>query len=406
MKSASNDRSRAGRSRQRSLAWALGLLASLASGCDRGAARAAAPTTTDRPADRASEVARLVGQAIPPTTAGSIAVGNLESQLRSVERRLSQHPRDTHTRAELTELLLGRAQYLGRPGDYDRALALSAELVSDAPAEARSWLLRSSARAALHDFAGASADLDRAAALGASPSAVAAARADLLDATGGTEAALVLREEAAARRPTITSLAAAATSHALAGDEERAKALFSRALHDHRDVSPFPVAWLLAQRALAWERAGDVDAARAAFAVAHERLPAYAAAASGLARLTAASGDHLAAAAILRALVVTSDDPEYVGQLAGELRALGEAAEADRLREEAARRIDDLVARHPDAFIAKQVRFWLGPGGDPERGFAIARRNLATSGSSPPALALAAEAALAAQKAATARPGS
>lgn len=406
MKSASNDRSRAGRSRQRSLAWALGLLASLASGCDRGAARAAAPTTTDRPADRASEVARLVGQAIPPTTAGSIAVGNLESQLRSVERRLARHPKDPHALGDLTELVLARAQYLGRLGDYDRAHELANELVSTDAGAARSWLVRASARAALHEFDGALADLDRAAAQGASPAALAAARADVLEATGQTEAALALREQAVSLHKSVTALAALATSRALSGDEAQATALFEQALASYRDVSPFPVAWLLVQRALAWERAGDVEAARAAFALAHERLPAYAAAASGLARLTAASGDHLAAAAILRALVVTSDDPEYVGQFAGELRALGEAAEADRLREEAARRIDDLVARHPDAFIAKQVRFWLGPGGDPERGFAIARRNLATSGSSPPALALAAEAALAAQKAATARPGS
>ena len=117
------------------------------------------------------------------------------------------------------------------------------------------------------------------------------------------------------------------------------------------------------QRGLAWERAGDLDDARAAFALAHERLPAYAAAASGLARLTAADGDHLGAAAILRGLTATS------------------------------------VARYPDAFIAKQVRFWLGPGVDPDRGFTLARRYLAARGSTPPALALAAEAALAVQRA-------
>lgn len=388
---------RGGRPRQHALAWAFALLAAAASGCDRSPARAATSSRAE-PA-----VAHPLGRTIADTTSGAIAVRNLESQLRSAERRLARRPTDWRARAELADLLVARAQYLGRLGDHDRALALAEELVRAAPAEARSWMLRGSARAALHDFAGASSDLDRAAALGAPATTVAAARADVLDATGRTEAALALREDVAARRPTITALAALAASLALAGEDGRSRALFARALADYRDVSPFPVAWVLVQRALVSERAGDVDDARAAFELAHARLPAYAAAASGLARLTAASGDHARAAELLRELVVTSDDPEYLGQLAGELRALGEIAEADRLRDHAARALDDLVARHPDAFVAKQVRFWLGPGGDPERGFTIARQNLAARGSTPPSLALAAEAALAAEKAARAR---
>lgn len=386
---------RGARPRQHALAWAFAIFAAAPSGCDRARhAQAAAP------ARATPSVARVLGQPIPNTTSGAIAVRNLESQLRSAERRLARRPTDWRARAELAELVLARAQYLGQVGDHDRALALAEELVPAAPTAARSWMLRGSARAALHDFAGASSDLDRAAALGAPATAVAAARADVLDATGQTEAALALREDVAARHPTITALAALATSLALAGEDGRSRALFTRALADYRDVSPFPVAWLLVQRALVAERAGDLDEARAAFELAHARLPAYAAAASGLARLTAASGGHARAVEILRELLVTSDDPEYLGQLAGELRALGETAEADRLRDHAARALDDLVARHPDAFVAKQVRFWLGPGGDPERGFTIARQNLAAHGSTPPSLALAAEAALAAENAA------
>lgn len=367
-------------------------------------ARDGSPESTGRaePAGAARvtiRVERALAHPIPATTSGAIAVGNLESRVRAVEARLARRADDPRAIADLTDLLLARAQYLGRLGDYERAARLSEQLVSVSPADSRSWLVRAAARAALHEFEGALADLARAEALGASRAAVAAARADILDASGQTESAVALREEVAVRRPTITTLAALATSRALAGQESEANVLFARALASYRDVSPFPVAWLLVQRGLAWERAGDLDDARAAFALAHERLPAYAAAASGLARLTAADGDHLGAAAILRGLTATSDDPEYVGQRAGELHAVGEAEEADRLRAEAARALDTLVARYPDAFIAKQVRFWLGPGVDPDRGFTLARRYLAARGSTPPALALAAEAALAVQRA-------
>ncbi|MFN7955808.1 MAG: hypothetical protein U0610_29100 [bacterium] len=345
-----------------------------------------------------AELAQLLGAPIPHTTSGAIAVRNLESQIRASEGLLARSPHEPRVLRDLGELLLARAQYLSRLADYDRAAALAEQLVQLAPKQHESWLLRASTRAAFHRFDDALDDLDRAQALGAAPSALEAARADILDALGQTDAALAHRARVVALRPTITSLAALATAHALGGDEATASRLYAHALASYRDVSPFPVAWLLVQRGLTWERNGDSARAAAAFAAAHERLPAYAAAASSLARLRGHSGDHAGAVEILRSLSVTSDDPEYQGQLAGELRALGLAAEADRLRDQAGRGLDALVALHPQAFVAKQVRFWIGPGGDAERGFALAKSNLERD-SSTPALALAAEAALAVEKA-------
>ncbi len=376
------------------LAWAL--VAFL--GCDRGARRLDHAADARAQPSLDAELAQLLDAPIPHTTSGAIAVRNLESQIRASEALLTRSPDEPRVLRDLGELLLARAQYLGRLADYDRAAALAERLVALAPKRHETWLLRASAHAALHRFDEALDDLDRAQALGAAPSALEAARADIRDALGQTDAGLAHRSRLVALRPTITSLAALATAHALGGDETMASRLYAQALASYRDVSPFPLAWLLVQRGLTWERNGESARAAAAFALAHERLPAYAAAAGQLARMRGRSGDHAGAIEILHALVVTSDDPEYLGQLAGELRALGEGAEADRLRDQAARGLDALVTLHPQAFFAKQVRFWIGPGGDAERGFALAKRNVEVD-PSPPALALAAEAALALEKA-------
>ena len=143
------------------LAWAL--VAFL--GCDRGA----------RPLDRAAdaraqpsldaELAQLLDAPIPHTTSGAIAVRNLESQIRASEALLTRSPDEPRVLRDLGELLLARAQYLGRLADYDRAAALAERLVALAPKRHETWLLRASAHAALHRFDEALDDLDRAQAL-------------------------------------------------------------------------------------------------------------------------------------------------------------------------------------------------------------------------------------------------
>lgn len=336
-----------------------------------------------------------------PTTDGAIAVGNLEAaidgQLRAME--LNPHP----ARLEALVGLYGtRAQYLGRLADYDRAAELAERLVRDNPAEGKEYLLRAETRAALHRFAAALEDLERAvrAEHKAKAHAVDALRASILQAQGKLDAALALSERQAQADPDIVTLGAVAALQGDRGDLARAEALFAEARRHYRDVSPFPVAWVFFQEGTMWQNAGRLGRARELFAEAHARLPAYAPATAHLASVlaatgaTGATGDRAQAIALLRPLVSSSDDPEYPGQLAALLLEAGQPAEAAELREKARRGYEALLSRHPEAFASHAARFFLGAG-DAKRALALAQQNLAFS-AAPASFELALEAALAA----------
>ena len=77
----------------------------------------------------------------------------------------------------------------------------------------------------------------------------------------------------------------------------------------------------------------------------------------------------------LRALTSQSDDPAYLGQLAGLILTTGNSGEAQGLIDEASRRFDDLEEQSPGAFTLKAARFWMGPGGNPGKALVLAQRN-------------------------------
>jgi hypothetical protein len=76
-----------------------------------------------------------------------------------------------------------------------------------------------------------------------------------------------------------------------------------------------------------------------------------------------------------RALIVSSDDPEYAATLAGVLGDAGQPLEAEYWRSSAAVRYDELVRRHPEAFLDHAADFWLSVGGDPQRGLGLVERD-------------------------------
>ena len=59
------------------------------------------------------------------------------------------------------------------------------------------------------------------------------------------------------------------------------------------------------------------------------------------------------------------------------LGELGDAHGSKQWRDTAAAGFDALVARHPLAFLDHAAEFWLGPGGNPRRAFALAKGNVA-----------------------------
>jgi tetratricopeptide (TPR) repeat protein len=331
----------------------------------------------------APPVAPPVQSSAPPrTTAGSIAINNLEGEVDTLERQLAAAPDDGERRAGLVSRLLARAQVLGRLGDYDRALALADEGVKRRPRDGASYLTRARVRERLHLFHEALADLDAAAHAGSNDPAIELVRAAVMGATGRENAALAIYGRARAAFPDIVvagSEAALVGRRGDAADVSRAEGLFALARSVYRDVSPLPVAWLELQEGLFRERRGDAAGARASYEAACARLPAYVEAQAHLARLEAvagAAGDRGRALQRLRAVTAASDDPQYLGQLAALLAEDGRADEAGAAARRATARFDELLASHRAAFAAHAARFWLGPGRTPTRALALAEENV------------------------------
>ena len=146
-----------------------------------------------------------------------------------------------------------------------------------------------------------------------------------------------------------------------------AERFFDESRARYRGVTPFPLALLDFRRAQMWLGQGDLHRAHTWLSAAHRRLPGYAPAQGHLAEVEAALGEPDSAIARLRPLTISSDDPDYAGQLARILSEVGRVAEARGWRDQAAARYDELVARHLEAFADHAAEFWLEVGGDPDR---------------------------------------
>lgn len=277
--------------------------------------------------------------------------------------------------ALLVDLLVLRGQVLGRIADYERAAEVAEVLVRDAGDHDAAWLARARTRGTFHLFAEALADLDAAELCGADGAMLDAERAAILQAVACYADALLLRRAAARRRPDFATIGALAVLEAERGDVAEAERLFTEARCRYRGVSPFPVATLDFRRGLMWLGESDLVAARAWFDAAVRRVPAYAPALGHLAEVDAAAEAHEAAIDRLHPLAVSSDDPEYAATLAEVLREAGRPREAARWRSHAAARYDELVGRHPEAFVNHAAHFWLTVGDDPASGLQLVERN-------------------------------
>jgi tetratricopeptide (TPR) repeat protein len=315
------------------------------------------------------------GEALPSTTDGAIAMGNLDAQVRAAERlAAAQHA--SAGAARLVELLLLRASIGGKVADLERAAELAEASAHAAPTAPSALVLRARSRAALHRFDEALSDLVEAEKLGARPEQIASVRASCLQGKGAFDEALAMRRRAREERATTETLGAEAALLAEMGLADQAAPLFAEALRSYRDVSPFPVAWIAYQQGTMREHTGELSKAKERHAAAVRALPAFAHAAAHLALLSPlATGLQL-----LEPVAATADDPEYTALL-WDLRALRGGPDARAGEREAAlaatgKRFDELVEKHPLAFADHAARFWLGAGNDAQRALSLAARNL------------------------------
>lgn len=310
-------------------------------------------------------------------THGAIATRNLEAQIDGLEPVITMHPALVSERVRLIDLLALRGSILGTIADNERAQDLADQLVSDAATHAAAFLTRASTRAFFHRFAEALDDLDVAERLAGDAEIVDRERAAIFQGLGRYAEAFAIREEVAQRSPSFESLAALSSLCAESGDIERAVRLHCESQRRYRGVSPLPLAVLEFQIGVMWMHNGEVYRARDRLSAARRYVPAYAPAQGHLAEVEAELGNVETAIALLRPLAMSSDDPDYAGQLARILVVARSAEESRHWRQRAAARYEELIALHPEAFADHGSDFWLGVGADPKRALHLARMNFA-----------------------------
>jgi tetratricopeptide (TPR) repeat protein len=294
-----------------------------------------------------------------PTTAGAIALANLDLLI-------AQRSGD----AAADELWLMRARYLADYAALERGATFADADANDVPA----LLRRARARAAVHRFSAALADLDAAARRGADEAALFRVRAPIRIAQGAALEVIPALEAEAARTPGYATAAALATAYADAGRFEAADRQFQAALDALDTTSPFPHAWLCFARGTMWaEQAHDAARGSPHLRRALDYLPQFVAANLHLAEIETARGDTTAAAAQL-ARVAGSGDPEVLALLA-RLHAADDPARAAREVRQTRDRFEALLARLPLAFADHAAEFYLGAGADGRRAWELASAN-------------------------------
>ncbi|MER6568742.1 tetratricopeptide repeat protein [Streptomyces sp. NPDC001093] len=313
----------------------------------------------------------------PATTAGVIAMGNLNARIEGLTGQATRESLSGDGWGELVELTALRGHVLGRIDEAERAASLAEAFVDRAPNDPRSRVARARLAALFHRFPAALADLDAAAALGLDRRSLDEERAAIHQGVGRYDEALAQYQKALLRRHGFSALAALARCHAERGQVAEAERWFLAARRGYRGVSPFPLAVLAFQCGQTWLCTGDLARARIWLESAVRRLPAYVPAQGRIAEIDAAEGRATVAIGHLRRLALESDDPQYAAQLARILAAREARVEAEFWRAHAAARYESLMARHPEAYADHAAEFWLTAGADPQRALALARQNLA-----------------------------
>jgi tetratricopeptide (TPR) repeat protein len=305
----------------------------------------------------------------PPTaTSWKIAGSNLDLD---IAERTKKRQNDAEQRLQLVERLLARGQTLANIEDYEAAEEIAAASAKGFAKNADAHYAHALTLGALHQFDAATKELDEAARLGTPAERVNPTRAALLTAVGRYDEAEKLTPLTEKSAPLAIATAAALAGRMQKHDE--AERLFERARNSLVDVSPFPVAWMDFQRASLLEANGKEMQARMYYAEAVETIPVYTHAIVHL----ATTDTPEVAISRLEALRKTTTDPDVLAALADAHRRAKHDAEAKTVTEEARKRYEELLAKHPEAYRDHAARFYLGGGNDPKKALDHAEKNAA-----------------------------
>jgi tetratricopeptide (TPR) repeat protein len=297
------------------------------------------------------------------TTASTIAIANLDQQILQVGNEPGAE-----------ELLLVRSRYLGDYEALDRASRLSEVWF----ATVQDLLRRARTRSAVHRFSDALTDLAAAGRMGANPTEILLGRASILIATGHASEVIRELEKYEGQNPGYASKGALATAYAAVGRLDEADKMYDGALDALDTTLPFPYAWIYFARGLMWSEQGESpERAEAMYRKALGYVPEFVGANVNLAELEIVRGDTASAIEHLQQALHSSDEPEALSLLGVLYKRIGRQTEGEHEILLAHQRYDSLLARYPLAFADHAAEFYLGPGADPDRAWALARQNLA-----------------------------
>ena len=335
---------------------------------------APAPTQSEsaRPSVSVSATAATPAPKKIRTTSAEIAARGVESKIRDYEKQLAAQPKDLTTIHTLLSLHLTRSSRLGQIGSLDRVVDLGDRAIEATHKQQEALLVRATAHSAVHRFADALADMDKAEELGASTYKTELSRAAILIALGRVDeglAIIVARRKKQGDSFEVLLAEAMALGHMNRYTE--ADKLYDEALAKFHNISPFPVALLEFERGSMWDRAGDEKRAEQYYRSAVERLPQFAHAAGHLLYKL----PHDEGVAMAKKLIETSDDPEYVGAL-GYLMNNKEPGSGDVHVAKAKEMYAELLKKHPLAFADHAGWFYVLIAKDYARAIELADMNL------------------------------
>ena len=306
------------------------------------------------------------------TTDPTIALTNLDSQIKESTRMFGERPGDTDLRGKTVSLLLQRSGVTGSAKDRERALEIAEALVKEHPDDQTAHSIHAHALAAMHRFDEAIREVDASEKLAKVPGSNDGLRSDILAALGRYDDVYMPQKQLAEKFPSPSTLLTYATTAGHMGKTEEAEAAFVKAEEMFHGVTPFLLATIYYERASMWERVGDLPKATILYKAALDRLPQHTHAAVHLAALLSPSEG----VALLEPLTRGDDvDPDALGQL-GVLQNLIKEKSGDEMLARARARYDILMTEQPAAYADHAGWFWLVAGGDPKKAEAAAKKNL------------------------------
>jgi len=268
----------------------------------------------------------------PSPTAGRGAARSTQARIAVLERAARERPQDAEVLVRLAAALLQSVRETGDLGAYDRADRALAEALRRDPASASAYTERGILRLARHDFRGALSDGRRARRLAPGVVKPLGVIVDANVELGRYGDAGRTLQRMVDLKPNLDSYARVAYYRELRGDLDGASVALGLAASAGGEA-PENIAYVQTLKGNVDLAQGRTAQARRAFDAALAKVPAFAAAQAGLARLDIAAGRLGPAIARLRTVVERMPLSEYVVALGETELAAGRAGAGRRTLE-------------------------------------------------------------------------